>query len=93
LGVSQKFNGQGIGSQLLDFIKTYCLGNFSDFCRFLVIDAYNSSDVLGFYQKNAFSTVFLTEEQECEAYKIKQEETLRTRYLFYDMIRWQDGSI
>jgi len=92
LGVSAEFNGQGIGSQLMDFIKTYCISNYPDFCRFLVIDAYNSPSVLGFYQKNNFSTVFSSEEQEREAYKIKPEETLQTRYLFYDMIRWRAES-
>jgi hypothetical protein len=57
-----------------------------------MIDAYNSSSVLDFYQKNDFSTVFSTEEQERRAYKIKPEEVLQTRYLFYDMMRWRDGS-
>jgi len=92
LGVAQEFNGQGIGSELMDFIKTYCLANYPDFCRFLVIDAYNIPSVLNFYQKNFFSTVFSTEEQECEAYKIKPNENLQTRYLFYDMIRWRNES-
>jgi len=91
-GVSQEFNGQGIGSQLMNYIKGYCIDKFPDFCRFLVIDAYNSPSVLGFYQKNSFLTVFSTEEQEREAYKIKPEEFLQTRYLFYDMMRWSDGS-
>ena len=92
-GVSQEFNGQGIGSQLMDYIKGFCLDKFPDFCRFLVIDAYNNPSVLSFYQKNFFSTVFSTEEQEREAYKIKSGEELQTRYLFYDMIRWRDASI
>ena len=91
-GVSIEFNGQGIGSQLMNYIKGYCIDKFPDFCRFLVIDAYNSSSVLGFYQKNNFSTVFSTEEQERKAYNMKSEEFLQTRYLFYDMIRWRDGS-
>jgi len=91
-GVSKEFNRQGVGTQLLDFIKTYCIGNYPDFCRFLVIDAYNSPSVLKFYQKNNFSTVFSTEEQEREAYKIHPDEVLQTRYLFYDMIRWRDES-
>jgi GNAT superfamily N-acetyltransferase len=92
LGVSQEFNGQGIGRQLMKYIKGFCLSNYPDFCRFLVIDAYNSPSVLDFYQKNGFSTVFSTEEQERKAYNIKPEEILQTRYLFYDMIRWRDGS-
>lgn len=92
LGVSQDFNGQGIGSQLIRYIKVFCLNSYPDFCRFLVIDAYNSPTVLGFYSKSGFSTVFSTEEQEREAYKIKTDEELQTRYMFYDMIRWRNES-
>ena len=92
LGVSQEFNGQGIGSQLMRYIKAYCLTKYPDFCRFLVIDAYNSPSVLKFYQKNHFLPVFSTEEQERKTYRIKPEEFLQTRYLFYDMIRWCEGS-
>jgi len=91
LGVSREFNGQGVGTQLMEFIKTYCIGNYPDFCRFLVIDAYNSPSVLKFYQKNHFLPVFSTEEQERKTYRIKPEEFLQTRYLFYDMIRWCEG--
>ena len=91
-GVSQEFDRQGIGSQLMDYIKGFCLDRYPDFCRFLVVDAYNSPSVLSFYQKNFFSTVFSTEEQEREAYKIKLNENLQTRYMFYDMIRWRDES-
>ena len=93
LGVSQEFNGHGVGSQLMDYIKGFCLDTYPDFCRFLVIDAYNTPSVLSFYQKNSFSPVFSTEEQERTAYKIKPDEELQTRYLFYDMIRWREGSI
>jgi len=93
LGVSNNFNGQGIGSQLINLIKGFCLDNYSDFCRFLVVDAYNIPSVLSFYQKNFFYPVFSTEEQERLAYKIKPDEELQTRYLFYDMIRWREGSI
>jgi hypothetical protein len=35
---------------------------------------------------------FSTEEQERQAYKIKPDEKLQTRYMFYDMIRWRDES-
>jgi len=93
LGVTQEFNKQGVGTQLVRFIKIFCLNNYPDFCRFLVIDAYNSPSVLGFYLKSGFLTVFSTEEQERLAYKIKPDEELQTRYLFYDMIRWREGSI
>ena len=93
LGVSLEFNRQGIGLQLVDFIKTYCRVYYSDFCRFLVVDAYNSPSVLSFYLKSGFSPVFSTEEQERKTYKINPNEKLPTRYLFYDMLRWKDNSM
>jgi len=92
IGVSRGFSGLGIGTQLIRYIKIFCLNHYPDFCRFLVIDAYNSPSVLNFYLKNDFFTVFSTEEQERKAYKIKPEEKLPTRYMFYDMIRWRDES-
>jgi len=93
LGVSKEFNGKGIGSQLLDYIKGFCLDKYPDFCRFLVVDAYNSQSILNFYAKSGFTPVFSTEEQERKAYKISPDEKLPTRYLFYDMLRWKDSSM
>ena len=90
LGVATKFNGQGIGSQLMDFIKDFCLINYPNFIRFLLVDAYNDPAVLGFYQKNDFTPVFSSEEQEKEAYRQQLSETLRTRYMFYDLIQWRN---
>jgi GNAT superfamily N-acetyltransferase len=86
-GVASDFAGQGIGSQLMEFIKSYCFDFYSDFCRFLVVDAYNEPVVLNFYQKNKFTSVFSTEEQEQESSKLNTTEPLRTRYMFYDMIQ------
>ena len=93
LGVSAEFSGQGLGSRLLDIIKTVCLNRFPDFVRFLLVDAYNEPAVVGFYQKNDFTPVFSTEEQEKEAYRQQPSETLRTRYMFFDMIQWRDNMI
>jgi len=90
LGVAMEFNGQGIGLQLIDIIKTFCLTRFPDFVRFLLVDAYNKPSVVGFYQKNKFTPVFSTEEQEKESYRQQPYEALLTRYMFYDMIQWRD---
>jgi len=90
LGVATKFGGQGAGSQLIEAIKNFCLINFPDFVRFLLVDAYNEPAVLGFYQKNDFAVVFSTEEQEKEAYQQPTSELLRTRYMFYDMMQWRN---
>jgi len=93
LGVATEFNSQGIGSQLIDIIKIFCLTRFPDFVRFLLVDAYNDPAIVAFYQKNKFTPVFSTEEQEKEAYQQTPEEILRTRYMFYDMIQWRDKMI
>jgi GNAT superfamily N-acetyltransferase len=92
LGVSQNFSGQGVGTQLIDYIKFFCISNFPDFCRFLLIDAYNDNSVLSFYLKSNFSFVFSTEEQERTAYRVDMAKPLETRYLFYDMIHWKNES-
>jgi GNAT superfamily N-acetyltransferase len=62
LGVSLAFGRMGVGSQLMDYIKGYCLTTYPDFCRFLLIDAYNNPSILNFYQKSDFFPVFSTEE-------------------------------
>jgi len=90
LGVSTAFGGQGVGSQFISFIKDFCLANFPDFVRFLLVDAYNEPAVIGFYQKNKFTPVFSTEEQEKETYRQMPSDALQTRYMFYDMIKWRD---
>ena len=90
LGVATEFNGQGVGSQLIDFIKDFCLIQFSGFVRFLLVDAYNEPNVIRFYQKHNFVPVFSTEEQEKEIYHQSPSESLRTRYMFYDMIQWRN---
>jgi len=90
LGVSIEFAGKGIGSQLLEEIKYYCDMNFRDLVRFLVVDAYNNHAILAYYQKNDFSFVFSTEEQEKENLrkKVNDNEILNTRQMFFDMERW-----
>ena len=93
LGVATEFGGQGTGSQLLDFIKDFCLLNYPGFARYLLVDAYNEPTVLKFYQKNDFTAVFSSEEQEKEAYRQPPSEILRTRYMFFDMIQWRNRAM
>ena len=89
-GVAAAFGGQGVGSQLIDFIKDFCLFNFPNFARFLLVDAYNEPAVIGFYQKNDFALVFSTEEQEKETYRQMPSDSLQTRYMFYDLMQWRN---
>jgi len=91
LGVSVEFSGQGIGSQLLENIKYFCDSRFPYLVRFLVVDAYNNPSVLAYYQKNGFSFLFSSEQQEIENLKkkIADDDILHTRQMFFDMKRWK----
>ena len=93
LGVASEFSGQGTGSQLMNFIRDICLNQFPDCVRFLLVDAYNEPEVIGFYQKNDFTPVFSTEQQEKETYRQSPDEALLTRYMFFDLILWRDRMI
>ena len=50
--IDSKFQGDGIGSILLDFIKGYFLVDNKTGCRFITVDAYKSA--IPFYEKNGF---------------------------------------
>lgn len=50
--VSVDFEGMGIGSYLIDFIKSYFLADNKTGCRFITVDAYRKA--IPFYQKNGF---------------------------------------
>ena len=89
MGVSVEYTGQGIGSQLMAYIKAYCNVHFHSLARFLMVDAYNNLPVLTYYQKNGFSFLFSTEQQEKENLKkrIADDEILHSRQMFFDMKR------
>ena len=87
LGVSACYKGKGVGSELLSFIKQWFVDpNNKTGCRFVIVDAYNASSTLSFYESNGFSLVFPTEEHEFKYRNIKSEQ-LRTRLMFFDLIR------
>jgi GNAT superfamily N-acetyltransferase len=90
LGVANEFKGQGTGSQLMDYIKNYCLDMFPRSVRYLLVDAFNEPAVIRFYQKNDFLTVYSSEEQEKQSYRQTPEGCLHTRYMFFDMAPWRD---
>lgn len=96
--VDAKFNRQGIGSQLLKFIHEWMLeDNEKMASRFLIVDAKNKPEVIDFYQKNGFKTLFTTELQEdlyTEPPLTEEEKTartktpriLKTRLMYKDML-------
>jgi len=89
LGVKKNFEGQGIGTQVMDFIKAWIASEKNKTgCRFLVVDAYNNEKGLRFYKKyNDF--VYLIENEKSEAeylnIKLKDGEHLHTRKMYFDL--------
>lgn len=96
--VDAKFNRHGIGSQLLKFIHEWMLeDNEKMASRFLFVDTKNKPEVIDFYQKNGFKTLFTTELQEdlytepplTEGEKTARTKTpriLKTRLMYKDML-------
>lgn len=71
LGVDVSMRGEGIGTFLLDFIKSFFVVDNKTGCRFLTVDAYQAA--IPFYYKNHF--VPLNE----------NEEDTQTRLLYFDL--------
>ncbi len=71
LGVGESFHGKGVGTILIDFIKSYFVTENKTGCRFITVDAY--SNAIRFYQNNDFQ------------YLRRDEEDKITRLLYYDL--------
>ena len=98
IGVSKDFARQGVGSEVLDFIKEWFADESNKSgCRFVIVDAVNTPDVLSFYQRNGFRFLFSTELQEnlyTDPPKDEEERHerslsprhLNTRIMYFDLL-------
>jgi GNAT superfamily N-acetyltransferase len=88
LGVNKSYAKKGIGSELLDYIKalTVLPENWLG-CRYLTVDAYNNEHTKRYYEANGFQPLFSTETQEKEHIGCPHEKELKTRLMFFDLIR------
>lgn len=89
LGVDKKYQGKEfqIGRQIIEYLKAWFYDDDNKTgCRFLVVDAYNSENVLSFYERNDFKFLYRDEEMERTDTRIKKEAPLRTRMMFFDLI-------
>ena len=98
LAVAEEFGGKGIGSAVLRFIKMWFLDEDNKTgCRFAIVDAKNEPEVLRFYEKNNFVSLFPHEIDE-DLYtkppkddaerteRIEHPRKLRTRLMFCDLL-------
>jgi len=87
LGVNKEFKRKGIGTELMDFIKSWFIHEHNKTgCRFLVVDSYNDAEPMNYYKKCGFETLFSTEYQEIEYTESNPSEKLKTRFMFFDLI-------
>lgn len=87
LGVSNKYRSLHIGSDVLEYIKYWFIDpNNKTGCRFVIVDAYNNSSTISFYEHNGFKTVFSSDQQEKEYRHIKDDEKISTRLMYFDLI-------
>lgn len=89
LGVDLAFARQGVGGQLMNIIKSMCLIEPGNRCRFLVVDAYNLPEVLNYYLQNNFSFVFSTEDQEKAYFGFSVDDKIKTRFMYFDLLTWK----
>lgn len=89
IGVNARYHGQGIGSQVIEYIKhMYLHESVRGLCRFLLVDAINTSDVVRFYQNNGFIMLFDTEDDEMRSFNIGT--ALKTRMMYCDLKLWRE---
>mgnify|MGYP002909177134 CR=1 FL=1 len=89
LGVSSSYQGKQyrIGAQIMDFIKSWFDGvDNKTGCRFILVDAVNTEHALKYYSRNGFRPLFPHIEDEKEFYGISDDEQLRTRMFYYDLL-------
>jgi GNAT superfamily N-acetyltransferase len=87
LGISDQFSHRGIGSELMDFIKSWFIdAENKTGCRFLIVDAYNEEIPLNYYHKNGFKLLFSTEIQEMKSTHWDETQKLKTRLMYFDLI-------
>lgn len=73
LGVSEKYQGEGWGAMILDYVKELFISNNRTGCRYITIDAYR--EALSFYKKNEFT------------YLTKSDLGADTRLMYFDLMR------
>jgi GNAT superfamily N-acetyltransferase len=73
LATAVNYQSTGVGSELLDFLKHWFTDGNKTGCRFIVVDAYNKPKAINFYQKNGFS------------FLLASDEDNSTRLMFFDL--------
>ncbi len=77
LATSKGKQCNGIGSEILNFMKGWFTEGNKTGCRFIIVDAYNNEKTIRFYDKNGF--LFLS----------SKDEEDDTRLMYFDLARFK----
>lgn len=90
LAVNKAMAHQGIGTALMNFIKRWLGSGGKTGYRFLIVDARNAPDALAYYEKNGFTYLFPSEEEESKSTrKDKAVVPQATRLMYFDLMDLQ----
>jgi hypothetical protein len=71
----------------MDFIKRWFKGpDNKTGCRFVLVDAVNDNHAIQYYERNGFLPLFPRIEDEKSFYDIDENEQLRTRMYYFDLL-------
>ena len=92
LGIDKSFQRQGVGYQLMDFIKAwFCEDANKTGCRFITVDAYNNEKALKYYSNNEFEYLFKEEQDELDYFNETRNNPvdgpINTRIMYFDLIK------
>jgi GNAT superfamily N-acetyltransferase len=71
---SIKFQGDGLGTEILNFLKHWFTDGNKTGCRFIIVDVYNKEKTIKFYDKNGFSFLFSSDKDD------------KTRLMVFDLM-------
>lgn len=90
LATNKCFAGRGVGTAVMDFIKSWFRIDNKTGCRFIIVDAYNNEATIHYYLKNDFR--FLVEDERLEAKYMGigvGRLPLNTRLMYFDLLDMQ----
>ena len=89
-GFGHKTFGCNIADEMMNLIKTMAIepdNNSSS--RYLIVDALNSPEVIGYYMRNGFEFLFASDEEELEHLRGSHSRDIqicKTRLMFFDLV-------
>ncbi len=78
LATKKEFQGLGIGTDILYFLKFWFTNGNKTGCKFILVDAYNNDNTINFYKKNGFDFLIAKEDKE-----------QHTRLMYFDLITFR----